>query len=144
MVVHTCEVQMDVSELSQAPTTLTIREVIPLSFGSSPLKMCLKKKKKKAQGGPGLWFWASHSLSWISDSSFIKWEDRDRQGHGSLLHPGPTWLLHHSREQGGWRSPSACELAAYHHYLAWADITILIVNSKFKNLKNITGCIHIM
>ena len=47
MVVHTCEVQMDVSELSQAPTTLTIREVIPLSFGSSPLKMCLKKKKKK-------------------------------------------------------------------------------------------------
>ena len=38
---------MGVSELSQAPTTLTIREVIPLSFGSSLLRMCLKKKKKK-------------------------------------------------------------------------------------------------
>ena len=39
-VVHTCEVQVDVSELSQALMTLAIREVIPLSFGSSPLKMC--------------------------------------------------------------------------------------------------------
>lgn len=45
--VHTCEVQMDLSELSQALTTLTIHEVIPLNFGSSPLKMCLKKEKKK-------------------------------------------------------------------------------------------------
>ena len=43
-VVHTCEVQVDVSELSQALMTLAIREVIPLSFGSSPLKMCFKKK----------------------------------------------------------------------------------------------------
>lgn len=48
MVVHTCEVQMGVSELSQAPTTLTIREVIPLSFRSSLLRMCLKKKKKSS------------------------------------------------------------------------------------------------
>lgn len=78
-----------------------------------------KKKKKKAQGGPGLWFWASDSLSWISDSSLIKWEDGDRWVHGSLLHPGPAWLLHHSCERGGGRSPTACELTAHHHYLAW-------------------------
>lgn len=44
---HTCAGQVDLSEPSLVLVTLTTHEVIPLDFGSHPLKMCKKKNKNK-------------------------------------------------------------------------------------------------